>query len=487
MNMLTSQSTKNLLGIILGFCIGAINTLVLYPYFLGAEKQGLVVFLLSASNLLMPLIGFGVSQTIIKFHSGYTENDKQGFLSYVVLLPIIVALPLCFVALYFHDSIAALLSVENPIIASYTWVIFTTAFATAYFEVFYSWARVHFKSVAGNILKEIYPRASILILLLAYALEWIDLDLFFVLLVGLYYLRLLLMVLIAFRIQPPKFSWEKPKNLNELLRYSLFLVLAASAGSLIIDIDKSMLPQYLAISETAFYSVAIYIAAFIEIPGRALFQILNPLLAKAINENNVEQVKHLYKDSSINLLLMAGWFFLLVNGSIDSLFELMEDKGYGNAIWVVLMISFAKLVSMSSGAANTILINSNKYRVSLVLTIFMALFVVVGNAVFIPLYGINGAAATTLILVVVFTFLRMGYVYRFFNVQPYERNTLYAFVFIGIIYWGLGYLTLSIHPLLSIAVKSVLITLVYGLGVSFFRLSPTLHRILQSRFRKLPK
>ena len=169
MNMLTSQSTKNLASIMLGFGIGAVNTLVFYPYFFGAEKQGLVVFLLAVSNLLMPLIGFGVAQTIIKFHSSYAENERQGFLSYVVLLPLLIALPLGFVAIFFHDAVAGLLSVENPIIASYTWVIFSVAFATAYFEVFYSWARVHFKSVLGNTLKEIYPRLSIFILLLLYA------------------------------------------------------------------------------------------------------------------------------------------------------------------------------------------------------------------------------------------------------------------------------------------------------------------------------
>ena len=67
MNQLTVQSAKNLITIVIAFLIGAINTLILYPYFFGAEKQGLVVFLLSTSNLLMPLIGLGISQTIIKF------------------------------------------------------------------------------------------------------------------------------------------------------------------------------------------------------------------------------------------------------------------------------------------------------------------------------------------------------------------------------------------------------------------------------------
>lgn len=475
MNMITSQSSKNLLSIMFAFCIGAVNTLILYPHFFGASNQGLVVFLLSSSNLLMPLIGFGVAQTVIKFHSGYAKHERQNFLSFIVIVPLLVVLPFGFLAIYFHNTIATLLSVKNPIIAHYTWVIFAVAFATAYFEIFYSWARVHFKSVTGNIFKEIYPRFIIFILLLAYEVEVINLDQFFILLVALYYLRMLMMMFIAFRIQPPTISFKAPKNVSELLRYSFYLVLAASAGSLIIDIDKFMLPQYKAIAQTAFYSVGIFTATLIEVPGRALFQILNPLIAKAINNQNNAHLIKLYKDSSINLLLLGGWFFLLVNGSINALFDLIQVDGYETAALVVLMISFAKLIVMSSGASNTMLLNSKQYRISLTLTICMAVFVYIGNRLSIPVYGINGAALSTLVVLVVFTYVRMAFVYRYFGVYPYSISTLKAFVIIGLLFAASSTLQLSIHPLASIVLKSILITLVYGVLVAGLRLSDTVN------------
>ena len=475
MNMITSQSSKNLLSIMFAFCIGAVNTLILYPHFFGASNQGLVVFLLSSSNLLMPLIGFGVAQTVIKFHSGYAKHERQNFLSFIVIVPLLVVLPFGFLAIYFHNTIATLLSVKNPIIAHYTWVIFAVAFATAYFEIFYSWARVHFKSVTGNIFKEIYPRFIIFILLLAYEVEVINLDQFFILLVALYYLRMLMMMFIAFRIQPPTISFKAPKNVSELLLYSFYLVLAASAGSLIIDIDKFMLPQYKAIAQTAFYSVGIFTATLIEVPGRALFQILNPLIAKAINNQNNAHLIKLYKDSSINLLLLGGWFFLLVNGSINALFDLIQVDGYETAALVVLMISFAKLIVMSSGASNTMLLNSKQYRISLTLTICMAVFVYIGNRLSIPVYGINGAALSTLVVLVVFTYVRMAFVYRYFGVYPYSISTVKAFVIIGLLFAASSTLQLNIHPLASIVLKSILITLIYGVLVAGLRLSDTVN------------
>ena len=103
MNMITIQSSKNLLSIMFAFFVGAVNTLILYPHFFGANNQGLVVFLLSSSNLLMPLIGFGVAQTVIKFHSGYSKSEQQNFLSFIVIVPLLVVLPFGFLAIYFHN------------------------------------------------------------------------------------------------------------------------------------------------------------------------------------------------------------------------------------------------------------------------------------------------------------------------------------------------------------------------------------------------
>ena len=69
-----------------------------------------------------------------------------------------------------------------------------------------------------------------------------------------------------------------------------------------------------------------------------MFQIINPLVAKSLNENNLKELKILYSKSSINLLIIAGLFFLLININIEPFYKLMSNSLYGDAIWVVLMI-----------------------------------------------------------------------------------------------------------------------------------------------------
>ena len=120
----------------------------------------------------------------------------------------------------------------------------------------------------------------------------------------------------------PSLSYTLPKNFKEIVSYSIYILLAGSAASLLIDIDKYMIPQKEAISQTAYYAVAVFIATVVEIPGRAMFQILNPMVAKAINNNDFNNLNDLYQRSSSNLLIICGFFFLLINLNIVSFYNI---------------------------------------------------------------------------------------------------------------------------------------------------------------------
>ena len=286
------------------------------------------------------------------------------------------------------------------------------------------------------------------------------------------------MIVIALKIKKPSFSLSVPQNIKNIIKYSLFLILAASASTIIIDIDKSMLSQFLDIKQTAFYAVAVFTATLIEVPGRAMFQILNPMISKAINQGNFDKVKDLYKKSSLNLLIISGWFFLNVNLSAEYLLMLFEDKGYSTAISVILMISIAKLFSMSSGASNVILINSKYYHISLILTIIMSIVVVIGNLIFIPIIGINGAALTTLLTVVFFTIIRVIYVKKLFDVQPYNIKNITTCLIIIVVYILFNNNFLGFNPLIKIIFNALMVTLTYLILIRVLKISPVLNKII---------
>ena len=71
----------------------------------------------------------------------------------MLFLPLLIAIQLGFLGVEFYEQLSNYLSVENPIIKEYTFVIYLVAFTCAYFEIFYACAKVQLHSVFGNILK----------------------------------------------------------------------------------------------------------------------------------------------------------------------------------------------------------------------------------------------------------------------------------------------------------------------------------------------
>ena len=480
MGIVAKQTSLNVIIIAIAFAIGGLNTLVFYPLFLSAEEYGLVVFLLATSNLLMPLIGFGVHQTIIRFFSSYnTKEEQRRFMSSVILLPLFFSLIVGGVGGMLYHTISTALSIQNPVIANYTWVIFVIAVATAYFEVFYAWARVQLHSVAGNTLKEIFPRLYLFLLLTAlYFFELSFHDFIVALVIG-YYLRLLLMIVLANRCYPIRIRLHFPSNLRSILTYSVTILLAGSAGSLIIDIDKFMIPQLEEIKQTAFYAVAIFAATLVEVPARAMWQILNPLVATAVNENNTQEVNNLYRRSALNLVIVSGWFFLLINLNSEALFSLLPNEGYQKATFVVLYISVAKLITMIFGCGGAIISNSSFYQISLVFSVVMALGVSILNMVWIPLYGIDGAALATLFVVGLSIAVKIMYLQFKIKAHPLSWNLLKALVSVGILYTLFQYIDWTLSPIIQIILTSAIVSVLYFFIVAQFKLSDDLLRLVK--------
>ena len=483
MGIVFKQTSWNIVTITIAILIGGINTLYFYPEFLREQYYGLVVFLLATSNLLQPLMSFGAQHTIIKFFSSFKNiKEKDEFLSSIIFLPLFFILPVCFLVVQFHDLIAEFLSVKNPIIKSYVWVIFLVSFATSYFEVFYAWSRVQFKSIFGNILKEIYPRIAVFILLFLVSIDILTKENFVWWLTGLYYIRLIIMIIYSLFLYTPKFSVKIPNNYKEILSYSIYILLAGSAASFLIDIDKYMIPQKQAISQTAYYAVAVFIATVVEIPGRAMFQIINPLVAKALNEENFVELKNLYKQSSENLLIVCGLFFLLINLNIDSFYMLLNNQEYSNASLVVLIISSAKLIQMSFGCGPAILATSKFYKITLPFSIAMAVSVYFLNDYLIDLYGINGAAISTFIVLLIFTVLKIIYIRYKVKLQPFNFNSIKIFTSILLIYFFNSYINLELSPLIEIIIRSIIILITYVLVIYFFGVSKKMKDLLNTNF-----
>ena len=486
MGVVLNQTYKNTLIIFLGFFIGGINVLFLFTHFLSDDYYGLVTFLLSTANLLMPLLVLGMQNTIVKFFYSYEkEKDRDQFLLSTLVMPLFIILPIGFFGTVFYDKIADWISQENAIIKDYTALIFVVAVSMGYFEVFYSWCRVHLKSVYGNFIREIFARLAVMILLFFVYFKWMDEEQFIYTVAIVYVVRMLILMFYAFKVyKPESFKLIWPENFKVILSFSFYIILAGSAGTILLEIDKFMIPQMEQIAKVAYYSVGVYIASVIGIPARAMQQIINPITAKEIQNNNLAEVNNLYKKSTSTLLVFGGLLFLLINCNVEDLYQIINKPQFSAGILVVLIVSMAEMIKLALGTNGAILTNSSYYKSFFYFSISMAVSVILLNKILIEMLGINGAAISTLIVVAVFSVMRIIYVQNKMKMQPFDKKIFILIIVIGLVYFIFERIDVFENPILNIGVKSAFIILIYSVLILKLKLSDEFEKMFRNLLKR---
>lgn len=484
MGIVLNQSLKNTIITYIGFAIGGISTIFLFPSILGKTYYGLSNYILSCANVIMPLFAIGMQNTLVKFYSQCkTEKEQNQFLSFSVLFPLVLTIPILLLGLFFYDEISVFVTKKNPIVKEFIYLIPFIGLCMAYFEIFYAWARVHMHSVFGNFIKEVGLRLFSLVALVTMYFGWITAIDFVYLTAGIYFVAFLITMVYAFRVKKPDFQLSIPHNVKGILEYTFYIILSGSVANLLLDGDKIMLNQYMDIGNIAFYSVATYIALVISVPSRAMHQIVYPITAKLMHENKHDELNDLYKKTSVNLQIVGGFVMLCIFVNIDQLYEMLP-KDYAGGIWIVFIIGLSKYFDLILGNNNAIIFNSKYYRMVLFLGLMLVFFTIVLNMIFIPLYGITGSAIATLLSITIYSVAKLMFVVRRMHLYPFTIQTVYSIVITAVLFVLFYFWKFPFHPIIGIVLKSILVTVLYVYINYKFSISKEINEVLNSLYKK---
>lgn len=485
MGIVQSQSIKNTIITFFGFGIGAINALFFYTNFLEKEYYGIVMTVLSGANILMPLMAFGAQNTLIRFFSHYkTQKEKEEFLTFMLVLPLALIIPIGLLFYFFYDQISASWIEENPTLKPYFWLIPFVGLFMAYFEVFYAWVKVHMKSVIGNFISEVLVRLIVMGLLFSVHFNWIEKSTCVYGIALAYFAQFVAMKIYAISVKRPVLRFVIPENLKDIVQYSFFIIVSGGVAVMLVDFDKVMIAQYLNVGENALYGVAIFISTVIAVPSRAMTQIVAPITAKLIAENKHDELNDLYKKSAINLQVIGGFIMILIFLNIKQMY-LLIPKDYSGGIWVVFMIGLSKFYDVLLGNNNSIIVNTKHYRTVLLFGVFTVFLMIVLNMIFIPIYGIEGSAFATLITVMIYNTIKLFYVINKMNLYPFTMKTIYSFgiligCFLLFYFWDF-----SFHPIINIGLKSIMISVFYLFITYKLQISEEVNKVVSSFLIKI--
>jgi O-antigen/teichoic acid export membrane protein len=491
MGIVIRQSVSSTIIAYAGAVIGYINLLYLFPKFLSPEQVGLLRAITDAAILLAPFAQFGLAQSIFRYYPQMVKKpDEQApFINLILLLG---ALGFGLFLLVFHlfeGSILSYFSDNAKELIGYSSVVLWLTFIVLITALMEAYSRSLLKTIFPNFLREILIRLLLSLFVILYFEKVISYHQLIIAVVLSYLLCLAL--LLAYLVMEKsfaisfRFSALEKNKMKDLLKYSL-LSFAGSAAMIIVGkIDSLMVSGLAGLRANAVYTTAFYMAAVIEFPKRALSQVAMPIISRAFEKNAMNDIATIYRKTAINQAIIGCLLLIGIFINLDNIFSLIPKSDvYSAGKWVVLLVGIGKLADMTFGPSSEIIVLSKYYAFNVVLILLLAASVIMANNVFIPAYGINGAALGSAMALILFNGVKFIFILLKFKMQPFSRATAYV-VLISMVCVGVHFAIPRLpHTLLDIAARSTIISLVYGSLIFVSKASPDLNALMTNVLKK---
>jgi O-antigen/teichoic acid export membrane protein len=195
----------------------------------------------------------------------------------------------------------------------------------------------------------------------------------------------------------------------------------------------------------------------------------------------------LYKKSSVTLQVIGGLIYIGILVNIKQLYEILPDEGYDQGLFVVFTIGLSKYFDVILGNNNAIIFNSKYYKTVLLLGVLLV-FVIVGlNLIFIPKYGINGAALATLIAIGMYSLAKLLFVVFKMKLFPFTKKTIISIVITLVLFLAFYFWEFPFHPIINIGLKSLLISVIYLALHFYFKVSSDINFVIRNLLGKFFK
>jgi O-antigen/teichoic acid export membrane protein len=496
MGIIIRQGLKYSSVAYVGVLIGAFNTLWVYPKFLSPEQIGLLRLVQTIGLFVATFVQLGAGHLIDRFFPVFRTEDRthNGMLPFLLLYATGGFFLFSLVYLLFRDVWLSIYAENSPELNQYFYLIIPLVLFIIYQLVLEAYSRANLRIVIPAVIREVFLKIGTLALIAAYVLQLISFYELIVYLVGVYGLMVLLLLayLANLKVLHLKLNvrFLNRALLKEMAVYGGYILLGGAGSLIITNIDTLMLGSLLGTREVAIYTIAFFIGTVIEVPRRAISQISTPLLSRAWTENRMDVIEDIYTKSSINQFIAGAFLFLGIWCNVDAIFNLIPNgEIYRPGKYVILFIGLARLFDMATGVNSEIILQSRYFRFNLILTAVLAGLLAATNLIFIPTYGINGAAFATALSVFLYNIIKYLFLWIKFRIQPFTYKTLVLLLIIGITFFSASVVPLP-EPLpaetfINIILRSVVITLVFGGLTLLFGVSGDANHLLRLGYQKL--
>jgi len=459
---------KNLINLIIsyfGLAVGLFNT-VFKPRILTSEEIGIFSTIISLT-LILQLFTFGGSLGVLmKYYPKYKDTDEKArfvtsvvMFSYILLGFTIIILFVIknWILAYYNNS-----SLEDYFI--YIPIYLVLSHTT---EICERLSRVLFVSVRSNIIRNVYFKFLNFAFLLFMFFNGISFRTYLIFFISLNLFTVIQLVILAVRNLHVRWGpgnlLPDLKFLKQFLSYAFFMMISSLSGVIAGNIDKIMIGHYLSLSKTGIYSISLAITTTMNIIFDSFARITQPKLSEHLEQENSDGLRNAYYENLYNNIFFGVIAYTLLCVFSHDILSIL-GKEYSEGSYVIVIIATGLLFNLNAGMCGEVIALSKFYKFDFYSRTSLIFIVITSNTIFIPVFGITGAAVATASNYIMYDVIKIIYAYKKFGLHPITTRTL-SFYISGLIVGLLIYHMKDIFPhnLGIIAIISIFSFMIYDL------------------------
>ena len=411
MSLLKNSVFKNMSWLVAGKIFQSLIGLVisiLSARFLGPSNFGIISYAAAIVAFVLPLMQLGISNVLV--YEITNNPEEEGTLlgtSFVMCGGSAIA---CVIGCTTF-AIAANFGETETIVVCF---LYSISLLFQVFELFQYWFQAKllskFYSIATLIAYTAVSGLKLVLLMTNQSIYWFAVtNSFDFIIVG-----ALLLLFFKKRCKSPlRFSHQVAKR---LIHKSKHYLLPGMMAAIYAQTDKIMLKLMIDSSATGHYAIAVSCAGMSGFVFLAIIDSFRPLIFRLKKEGNEEQ----YEDT-ISLLYHVTFYLSLLQSIVmtllaEWLIQTLYGPEYSPSALPLKIVCWYVAFSYAGTIKAIWMLGENKQKYLWIMSAAGALINVIGNALLIPLIGIAGAAASSLVTQIACNFLVV------FFIRPIRRN-----------------------------------------------------------------
>lgn len=483
MGIVIKQSFRAAVFSYMGAALGFLTVWFVYRKWLTPEQNGLINLLLSITAITGSLSNLGMTGVILRFFPYFRNEEKKhhGFLFYPLVTTIVGYILFTILFFFFRDDIVSRNAEKSALFGTHITYLIPLTFFTAMFYIFDTYSRSIYLPTAGIIIKEVILRIGILVAAFLYHQGVYDFNLFLFIYCSLtcsigIMLALFLWWKKEIHLIPAK-NFVTPELSKEMKSVAAFSIITGLSSLLITSLDKIIVNDQIGLHAAGVFSLAAYFGTIIQIPGRSIVRISAAVISDSWKAGHTENIRSVYHKTCLNQMILGLTIFLGIVTNINNIMLLLPEE-YAEGKWVIVLMSTAYLIDLATGVNGVIISTSKYYRYDTYFMLLLMLVTAVTNLILIPVMGLTGAALAAVITYASYNFLRYIFIWKKFDMQPYDMTFLKIILFAAIAFFAAVAIPDTIFPYLNVVISGVIACGLFVLLVFKSQLAPDFNSTL---------